>query len=292
MVSDSKQQETGFAGACSCEEGTVKEDAALEGERSHQSLSLRYSAIAKAWPALLSSSPPALTNRFISALLRAPHIAAASPRDQSGGRSILSAAAGLLPPQLPVCTRVSTDASRATIAPAQRRTAPHAMGKPGRAQAAPGGPGSTRGRPPGLQALPDRLSGGGSRPGRWRQHHRAAAAPPQRRLLASRGEGQGGGSGSVSLPAPRPGTSPAAATCRPRRQHDSGRRRPQVTPRGPFRCRRRRLLYGPPALQGGQQPEPGQRRPPPPLPREEGAAAQPELLPARALHALLHRARR
>lgn len=114
--------------------------------------------------------------------------------------------------------RAFTDAGRAI-------TAPRAMGQPGRAQAAPGGPGSTRGRPPGLQALPDRLSGGGgSRPGRWRQHHRAAAAPPQRRLLASRGEGQGGGSGSVSLPAPRPGTSPAApgaATCRPRRQHDS-----------------------------------------------------------------------
>lgn len=48
------------------------------------------------------------------------------------------------------------------------------------------------------------------------------------------------------------------------------------------------LLYGPPALEGGKEPEPG----PPPPAGEGAAAAQPELLPARALHALLHRARR
>lgn len=111
----------GFAGVSSCEEGIVREDAALEGEHTHQSLSLRYSVIAKASPALLSSSPPALTNRFISALLRAPHIAAARPGEQNRSRSILSAAALLLH------LHVFTDASRAAPhrtrwgSPAERR---------------------------------------------------------------------------------------------------------------------------------------------------------------------------
>lgn len=174
-ASDSKQQETGFDGVRSCEEGIVREDTALEGERFHQSLSLHYSAIAKASPALLSASPSAQTNRFISALLRA--IAAARPRGQSGGRSILSAAAGLLHPQLPVCTRVY-----------RRRACNHRTARDGAARESAG------------------------RSGRARLHPREAAGPPgpsrpslRRRRLPARtlAAAPPGGSGPAAAPPPR-----------------------------------------------------------------------------------------
>lgn len=117
-----------------------------------------------------------------------------------------------------------------------------------------------------------------------------AAAPARGAPPLLPGEGQAGGSGSFSLPpgvpepAP-PSPPPPAPACR---QHVSCRRRlPQVTPALPLPPLP--FLYGPPALEGGKEPKPGS---PPPAGEGAAAAAQPELLPARALHALLHRSRR